>query len=66
MFGPLDKWKSYRGLNKKGYHHETIDHGKPENKALKDLSVREIFVLLPISIMIFVMVSIIKPKLTFF
>ena len=20
-----DTWKSYRGLNKKGYHHETID-----------------------------------------
>ena len=25
-----DTWKSYRGLNKKGYHHETIDHGKQE------------------------------------
>jgi len=25
-----DTWKSYRGLNKKGYHHETIDHGKGE------------------------------------
>jgi NADH-quinone oxidoreductase subunit M len=36
---------------------------KPENKALKDLSVREIFVLLPISIMIFVMGIYPKPFL---
>ena len=36
---------------------------KPENKALKDLSVREIFVLLPISIMIFVMGVYPKPFL---
>jgi len=25
-----DTWKSYKGLNKKGYYHETIDHGKQE------------------------------------
>ena len=25
-----DTWKSYKGLNKQGYHHETIDHGKQE------------------------------------
>jgi NADH-quinone oxidoreductase subunit M len=36
---------------------------KPENKALKDLSVREIVVLLPISIMIFVMGIYPKPFL---
>lgn len=36
---------------------------KPENKALKDLSVREIFVLLPITIMIFVMGIYPKPFL---
>ena len=36
---------------------------KPENKALKDLSLREIFVLLPISIMIFVMGIYPKPFL---
>jgi transposase-like protein len=25
-----DTWKSYRGLNKKGYHHKTVDHGRQE------------------------------------
>lgn len=25
-----DTWKSYRGLNRKGYKHQTIDHGKQE------------------------------------
>jgi len=25
-----DTWKSYKGLNKKGYKHQTIDHGKEE------------------------------------
>jgi transposase len=25
-----DTWKSYKGLNKQGYHHQTIDHGKQE------------------------------------
>ncbi|MBU2219593.1 IS1595 family transposase [Patescibacteria group bacterium] len=30
-----DTWKSYRGLNKQGYWHETIDHGKEEYVRLK-------------------------------
>ena len=25
-----DTWRSYRGLNRKGYYHKTIDHGKQE------------------------------------
>jgi len=25
-----DTWKSYRGLNRKGYKHQTVDHGKQE------------------------------------
>ena len=25
-----DTWRSYRGLNRKGYYHRTIDHGKQE------------------------------------
>jgi transposase-like protein/ribosomal protein L37AE/L43A len=25
-----DTWKSYKGLNKKGYYYQTIDHGKQE------------------------------------
>lgn len=25
-----DSWKSYRGLKKKGYEHQTVDHGKEE------------------------------------
>jgi transposase-like protein len=30
-----DTWKFYRSLNKKGYHHEIIDHGKQEYIKLK-------------------------------
>ena len=30
-----DTWKSYKGLNKQGYHHQTIDHGKEEYAKVK-------------------------------
>ena len=30
-----DTWKSYKGLNKKGYHHQTIDHSKEEYVKVK-------------------------------
>jgi len=30
-----DTWKSYKGLNIKGYYHQTIDHGKEEYVKLK-------------------------------